>query len=248
MTRRVALVTGGAKRVGRAITLALARAGCDVHLTYHGSETDAEATVRDARSLGVSARAWRVPMHESDQLGARCEDIRTASARWDVVVINASRYVPSPLETLTHERLVEDFVVNAASAAIVCGVFTPALRASRGAIVTMCDLHATGEVSLARRDHLSYAMSKAALLEMTMSLARDLAPEVRVNAVAPGVVAWPESGREADAAMQTKYLSRVPLGRAGTPEEAAEAVRWLAFDATYCTGVVLRVDGGRPLG
>jgi pteridine reductase len=87
-------------------------------------------------------------------------------------------------------------------------------------------------------------MSKAALLEMTLVLARELAPRVRVNAVAPGVVAF--ASHEDDAARK-KYLSRVPLARAGTPRDAAKAVRWLALDATYCTGEVIRVDGGRSI-
>ena len=91
------------------------------------------------------------------------------------------------------------------------------------------------------------AMSKAALAEMVRTLAVAFAPKVRVNAVAPGVVAWPESGYESDEAAQRVYLSRVPMGRAGTPEDAAEAVRWLALDAAYTTGHTLRIDGGRSL-
>jgi pteridine reductase len=91
-------------------------------------------------------------------------------------------------------------------------------------------------------------MSKAALEEMVRSLARDLAPNVRVNGVAPGVVAWPDSGHESEASEQARYLKRVPLGRAGEPEDAAKAVVWLALDATYVTGDVIRVDGGRWLG
>jgi pteridine reductase len=110
--------------------------------------------------------------------------------------------------------------------------------------VCMTDIHAMGRP---RRDHAAYAMSKAALAQMVDSLARDLAPRVRVNAVAPGVVAWPEDGAEADAAMQARYLSRVPLGRAGTPGDASGAVAWLALDAAYVTGQTIRVDGGRWL-
>ena len=90
-------------------------------------------------------------------------------------------------------------------------------------------------------------MSKAAIVEMVRSLARELAPQVRVNGVAPGVVAFPESGPDADEKAQQAYLRRVPLGRSGTPEDAAEMVRWLALDATYVTGEVIRLDGGRWL-
>ena len=90
-------------------------------------------------------------------------------------------------------------------------------------------------------------MSKAALVEMVRTLAIELAPEVRVNGVAPGVVAWPEEGYESDADAQRRYLKRVPMKRAGTPEDAAEAVRWLALEARYTTGEIVRVDGGRAL-
>jgi pteridine reductase len=108
----------------------------------------------------------------------------------------------------------------------------------------MCDMHALGRP---RKGFAAYSMSKAALIEMVRCLARDLAPRVRVNGVAPGVVAFPESGYESTPDLQAKYLSRVPLDRSGTPEDAAEAVRWLALDARYTTGEIVRVDGGRWL-
>jgi pteridine reductase len=108
----------------------------------------------------------------------------------------------------------------------------------------MCDIHAGDRP---RRNFVAYNMSKAALEQMVRTLALDLAPKVRVNAVAPGAVAFPESGYESDPAMQERYLRRVPLQRVGTVDEAAEAVRWLALDATYTTGLVVRVDGGRWL-
>ncbi|MBL8965117.1 MAG: SDR family oxidoreductase, partial [Phycisphaerae bacterium] len=97
------------------------------------------------------------------------------------------------------------------------------------------------------RDHAVYCMSKAALVEMVRSLARELAPAIRVNGVAPGVVNFPEEGPESDPIFQRAYVSRVPLGRPGTPRDAAEVVRWLAMDAQYVTGEIIRVDGGRWL-
>jgi pteridine reductase len=111
-------------------------------------------------------------------------------------------------------------------------------------VIAFTDIHSMGRP---RKDFSAYSMSKAAITEMVYTLARDLGPEVRVNAVAPGVVAWPEEGNDADPDMQRKYVRRIPLGRPGTPDDAAEVVRWLAFDATYLTGEVIRVDGGRWL-
>lgn len=124
------------------------------------------------------------------------------------------------------------------------------LRSTAGmtpCIVTFGDLHALGLLGQPRKNMLSYAMSKAALLELTLALARELAPDIRVNCIAPGVIAWPESGHESDPALQAAYLKRVPLGRAGTPQEAAKAAAWLLLEASYCTGQVLHLDGGRSL-
>jgi pteridine reductase len=138
--------------------------------------------------------------------------------------------------------------VNALGPLLLTKALAGAMRESEmaggGAVVAMCDIHAMG---LPRSGFAGYAMSKAALVEMVRSLARELAPRVRVNGVAPGVVAWPEAGYEADAGAQAAYLKRVPLGRAGTPEDAAGVVCWLALEATYLTGQVVRVDGGRSL-
>ncbi len=165
-----------------------------------------------------------------------------------MLVHNASTYEPSPLEALDLARAARQYQVNALSPLALSAALAPLLsrgeRPGGGAIVAMLDIHAEGH---ARRDHAAYAMSKAALSAMVRSLAVDLAPGVRVNGVAPGVVAWPETGPDADAAMQERYLTRVPLGRAGTPEEAAGAVAFLALDAGYTTGHVLAVDGGRSL-
>ncbi|MBX3404464.1 MAG: SDR family oxidoreductase [Phycisphaeraceae bacterium] len=248
--RPVALVTGGARRVGRAVCLSLARAGCDVVLTYNRSAADAERTAAEARSLGVRAEPVELRIDDGAAPGAASR-IATLSPRWDVLVHNASSYEPSPLPGLTAERAQRDYAVNALAPLLLSRALAPALAASSlpggGAIVAMADIHALGEHGLPRANFISYAMSKAALVEMVRSLARELAPRVRVNAVAPGVVAWPEAGHESHEPAQREYLARVPLGRAGTPEDAAEAVRWLALDAHYVTGQVLRLDGGRSM-
>jgi pteridine reductase len=246
-----AFVLGGARRVGRAIVLALARAGCDVDFSYNSSEDDALATTEQARALGARCEARRLGLDDLAGVWVGAGQIASVTGRWDVVVLCASSYAPTPLERLTPDELTKAFSVNAASGALVVQGFLPGLRASilrgGGCVVTMCDVHAMGETGVTRKGYLAYSMSKAALLEMTLVLARELAPAVRVNGVAPGVVAWPEQGKDADPAEQARYLSRVPLGRAGTPEEAAEAVRWLALEATYCTGQIVRLDGGRSL-
>ncbi len=243
-----ALVIGGARRVGRAIALALARAGCDVAITYNASEREASDTVAELRSLGARAGAHRLALDDAGAIEPACRGVVPPGEFLDVLVLSASAYAPSPLDGLTGERLARDYLVNAAAPALIVKALRANLERSdrpHGAgVVAMVDMHALGRP---RKDFLSYAMSKAALVELVRSLARDLAPRVRVNGVAPGVVAWPETGHESDGASQKAYLARVPLQRAGTPQDAAEVVRWLALDAGYVTGEIVRVDGGRWL-
>ncbi len=243
-----ALVVGGAKRVGRAIALALAKSGCDVIITYRNSSQEARDTLTEMNARGGSHQAIPWELTDLDALSIESAKLAKSQPVWDVLVFSASTYEPSPLHELTPSRLQRDMAVNALAPLIMAQQFAPCMQNSQlpggAAIVAMIDIHAQGRP---RRDFLSYSMSKAALGEMVQSLARDLAPTIRVNGVAPGVVAWPETGFESDAKMQQEYLSRVPLKRAGTPQDAAEVVRWLALEASYITGEIIRVDGGRWL-
>jgi len=246
--RAVALVTGGAKRVGRAIALELARAGCDVVVTYRSSDQEASEVIDEIRGLGVRARAEQLDLNDLDGVESFGTRMARELPRLDVLVHNASIYKPVALEELGAAEAMRFYRVNAAAPLLLSGALAGLLDASEmeggGAIVAMADMHVLGRP---RKDFAAYAMSKAALVEMVRSLARDLAPRVRVNAIAPGVVAWPESGYESDEEMQEAYLRRVPLQRAGTPEDAARLARWLALEATYVTGEVVRLDGGRWL-
>lgn len=234
--------------MGRAIAVALARDGCDVVLTFNTSEPDARETLKQLTQFGGTHAAEKLRLDDVYALPAAAEVLAHTRAQWDVIVFSASTYEPSPLLEITPQRLQHDLTINALAPVIVTQKFTPRMQDSQlpggAAIVAMIDIHALGRP---RKDFLSYSMSKAALAEMVQSLARDLAPQIRVNGVAPGAVAWPESGPESDLKMQSQYLSRVPLQRAGTPEDAAEVVRWLALDAQYVTGQIVRVDGGRWL-
>jgi pteridine reductase len=247
-SRPLALVTGAARRVGLATALELARSGCDLVITYRGSEREAREAARMLEALGSSAQLERIDL--SDLSGAEdwARDLAARLPRLDVLVHNASTYRPTPLAELSAAALLESFQIHAAAPALISRWLAPLLAASTqaggGAIVAMCDIHALGRP---RRDYLAYNLGKAALAELVSSLARELAPAVRVNGVAPGAVAFAEDGPDSNPEMQRRYLSRVPLARTGTPEEAARAVRWLALEATYTTGQIIRVDGGRWL-
>lgn len=246
--RPVALVTGAARRVGLAIARSLAGAGCDLVITYNRSEDEAQRAAAELRKLGTGVRLERADFEDLAATERLAAMLARELPRLDVLVHNASVYAPTELGGVTAAEAERQFRVNALAPLVLSKHLVGLLSASTleggGAIVAMSDIHAIGRP---RRRYIAYNMSKAALTEMVRSLARDLAPRVRVNAVAPGVVVFGESGEDADPEMQRRYLSRVPLGRSGTPEDAAEAVRWLALDAKYTTGQVVRVDGGRWL-
>lgn len=246
--RPLALITGAARRVGRATAVELARAGCDIIFTYNASAEDAHALAAELAEIGASVSFYQLDLSDLDAVASFAGERAEMLGHLDVLVHNASMYEPSPLEELTAESVMNQYRINAAAPLVLTARLAPLLRQSKlkggAGVVAMADIHAMGRP---RRDFSAYSMSKAALVDMVYCLARDLAPQVRVNAVAPGVVAWPEDGDDADPVQQGKYLRRIPLGRAGEPEDAARAVRWLALEATYVTGEVIRVDGGRWL-
>lgn len=241
-----ALVTGGAKRVGRVIALALAKAGCAVDVTYRCSADGALETIESLRSLGSGdSRAYALDLEDLSEVEAFASGYASERGSLRVLVHNASSYFSTPMDELRAGDAESFMRVHAVGPLLLTRGVLGALRADgAGSVVAMLDIHAKGQP---RSGYSAYAMSKAALHEMVRSLAVELAPSVRVNGVAPGIVQWPDDGPDADAAMQARYLARVPMGRAGTPEEAADAVVWLGLRATYTTGQVIRVDGGRGL-
>lgn len=251
---KVALVTGGARRVGRAIALALAAprapsgAGYDVAITYRTSARDATAVVREIEAMGRRAVAIRAEFAKPQAAVGRVHDaIVREFGRLDALVNNASVFAPSPLRSMTVAQFQENINVNALAPLLLIQRLAPLLAAhhraddpsSTGRIVNFIDIHVMGQPL---KGFVAYNASKAALQEITMTAAMELAPHVTVNALAPGVVAWAESYTPA---ARKAYLRRVPLARAGTPDDAAAAALYLIREAHYCTGQVIRLDGGR---
>ncbi|HEY0661330.1 MAG TPA: pteridine reductase [Lysobacter sp.] len=239
---RVALISGSARRIGAAIARTLHAAGYDVALHYHRSGDEMNALVAELeRVRSGSTLALQADLGEFDRLP---ELVAHTVGRWgrlDALVNNASGFHPTPVGTTTPAQWDTLFASNARAPFFLAQAAAPHLAAARGAIVNLADIY--GERPL--RQHTVYCMAKAALLMMTKSLALELGPTVRVNAVSPGAILWPQDGD--NTAAQDAMLGRTPLGRTGTPEEVAEAVRWLLQDAGYCTGQVLHLDGGRLL-
>jgi pteridine reductase len=242
-SRPVALVTGGARRIGAAIVRRLHAEGLDIALHFHASSADATALAGEleGRRQG-STLLLQADLAEFDRLPELIAHAIGRFGRLDALVNNASAFFPTAFGQSTPAQWEALFAANARAPFFLSQAAAPHLRATRGAIVNLADIH--GERPL--REHAIYGMSKAALLQMTRALALELAPDVRVNAVSPGAILWPEHGKD-DAGKQA-MLARTPLARTGTPEEIAGAVRWLLCEATYTTGQVIRVDGGRTLG
>lgn len=237
----MALVTGGARRVGRAIVLKLAENGFDVAFTYLGSEGPAEELASDLRRRGRECLAIRADLTDpSTAAGSIHDAVSSHFGRLDVLVNNASIYEPSGLSQTTLDQMRRLWAIHVESPLLLCQRFAPMLRANRGYVINMVDL-------LAERpwpEYLAYCASKAGLSNLTLGLARELAPQVTVNGVAPGVVEWPADYPQAE---REKYLRRVPLARAGSPQDVAETVWFLCNAGSYITGQIIRLDGGRSI-
>lgn len=241
-SRPVALVTGAARRIGAAIARRLHADGYDLALHYRGSAAAMQALADELNAARAdSVLILQAELADFDRLPELIAHAVGHYGRLDALVNNASTFLPTTFGTTTPAQWDALFAANVRAPYFLAQAAAPHLRASRGAIVNLADIYAERPL----REHAVYGMSKAALVHMTRALALELAPDVRVNAVAPGAILWPEDGK--DEAAKAAMLARTPLGRIGTPEEIAEAVRWLLRDARYTTGQVIRVDGGRML-
>ena len=240
--RKVALVTGAARRIGAAIARRLHADGHDLALHYRSSQAEMDALLAELNAARADS-ALQADLAAFDRLPELVAKAVGHFGRLDALVNNASAFYPTPIGTTTPAQWDELFASNARAPFFLSQAAAPHLKAAHGGIVNIADIH--GQVPLA--NHAVYCMAKAALLMLTKSLATDLAPEVRVNAIAPGAILWPEQGK--DAVAQQALLARTPLGRTGTPEDIAGAVAWLLDDASgYVSGQAIRVDGGRGIG
>jgi len=240
--RPVALITGAAKRVGSVIARTLHAAGYDLALHYRHShrEMDALCAELEAQRFG-STLMLQGELADVACLTRMIDACMAHFGRLDALVNNASAFYPTPVGSVTPAQWDELFASNARAPFFLAQAAAPFLKNAQGCIVNMADIYA--ERPLSR--HPVYCMAKAALVAMTRALALELGPDVRVNAIAPGAVLWPEAGNAYTD--QEELLARSPLKRAGTPEDVAAAVLFLIRDAGFTTGHVLNVDGGRAL-
>ena len=240
---RTALVTGAARRIGAAIVETLHAEGANVAIHYRGSRSDArELGVRLNDARPGSAEIFQADLNDTGGPAKLLESVLRWSGGLDVLVNNASSFYPTPLGEITEDAW-EDLVgSNLKAPLFLAQAAAPHLRAAGGSIVNIIDIHAKRPL----RDHHVYGVAKAGLAMLTRSLAKDLAPYVRVNGISPGAIAWPENGMKESA--KESILRQIPLGRTGEPADIARAALFFIRDATYSTGQIIAIDGGRSVG
>jgi len=236
---RVALVTGGARRVGRALALALADGGARIAIHHHESPADAASLIDQLSARGIEAVAFQYDLRKADAPDRLVADVVDHFGTLDILVNSAAVMVRSPLEDITFDQWDDTFALNLRAPFFCARAAERAMGERGGVIVNLADLAGIE----AWPAYAAHGISKAGVIHMTRVLARILAPRVRVNAIAPGAVLLPESWSADD----TAHLERTtPLHRLGSPNDVAQAMLYL-IEADYVTGDLIVVDGGRHI-
>jgi pteridine reductase len=243
LSGQTALVTGAARRVGAQIARSLHAAGANIMLHCHRSLPEAQrlaAQLEQARagSAAVSVTDLRDTAALPGLIAGTCDRFGAL----DLLINNASSFYPTPIGQITLAQWNDLIGTNLQAPLFLAQAAAPELRRRGGSLLNIVDIHGLRPL----REHAVYSAAKAGLIMLTRALARELAPQVRVNAIAPGAVMWPEQGL--DEARRDRIRAQTPLQRPGTPEDIARAVLFFATQAPFVTGQVLAVDGGRSIG
>jgi len=236
---KVVLVTGSATRVGAEIVRLFHHEGARIIIHYRHSGTNARLLAADLEyERSGSVRCLSADLLEMDQINSMAANAIDIFGRLDILVNNASSYYPTPVGQITDQQWTDLFGSNARAPLFLSQALADELAKNGGCIINMVDIHADRP----NKGHTVYSMAKAANAMLVKSLARELAPKVRVNGIAPGAVLWPTEDMDADG--QQQILDRIPLGRLGSPGEIAKTALFLA-QSDYITGQIIAVDGGR---
>jgi pteridine reductase len=239
---QIALITGAARRVGAQLARTLHAEGANIAIHCHRSVEEAErlsAELNAARA--ASAQVFVAELRDAAQPARLVAQTCERFGGLNLLINNASSFYPTPLGSITLAQWQDLMGTNLQAPLFMAQAAAPPLKASRGAIINIVDIHGLRPL----RDHMVYSAAKAGLIMLTRALARELAPEVRVNAVAPGAVLWPEAGM--DEQRKERILEQTPLHRSGSPADIARAVLFFAADSPFVTGQILAVDGGRSV-
>lgn len=240
---KVALVTGAARRIGACISRCLHENGANVAIHYRNAAADAVALCAELNKLRPdSAIALQADLADTSSMPLLIDSVSAWHGHLDILINNASSFYPTPLGEVTEETW-EDLVgSNLKAPLFLSQAALTELRRARGVIINIVDIHAQRPL----RHHAVYGSAKAGLAMLTRALAKDLAPEIRVNGVSPGAIMWPESGMSEQT--KSNILRQIPIGRPGDANDIAACVLYLVRDASYVTGQIIAVDGGRSIG
>ena len=242
MHGKVVLITGGAKRVGAASARLLHAAGANLMIHYRSSATDARALQDELNAVRPDSVALiQADLLDIGGLPALVHQTVATFGGLDVLLNNASSFYPTPVGTIVEKDWIDLMGSNLNAPMFLSQAAAPELKKRRGCIINITDIHAERPM----KSYVVYSVAKAGLVGLTKSLARELAPEVRVNGIAPGPIMWPEGDSNFDEVSRQRIVSHTMLKRAGDPSDIALAVRFFAMDTHYVTGQILAVDGGR---
>lgn len=234
---KVALVTGSSKRIGAAIARGLHSSKTNVVIHYSKSKDKAQQLEQELNHIRTgSAIALQADLQDLEQISRLSEHVVETYGRLDVLINNASVFLPNSLPNTSVELFDELLDIHLKAPYFLIQSFLPQLKESNGCVINISDIYANRPLD----NHSLYCASKAALEALTKSLALELSPEIRVNAIAPGAILWPENKP-----VSLQVVAKTPLKRIGEINEVVAAVKFLVFDATFTTGHVLSIDGGR---
>jgi len=241
---KVVLITGGAKRVGAAICRELHAHGAQLMIHYKTSISEARALQAELNLQRANSVAIiQGDLHNTAILPSMVNETVKHFGRLDVLINNASAYFPTEIGQINEDNWHDLMGSNLKAPVFLTQAAAPELRKNHGCIVNITDMH----IERPKKGYIVYSVAKAGLVTLTKSLAHELGPEVRVNAVAPGPVQWPENNPQFDEVYRQRVINQTLLKRVGEPEDVAKAVKFLVYDAPFITGHVLAVDGGRSL-
>lgn len=241
MNEKVVLITGAGKRVGACVAEALHQAGWRVIIHYRQSSEEAQTLIeRLNEQRAHSAVGLQADLSDANHIRPLADSAAKVWGRIDALINNASSFYPTPLATATETEWNDLFSSNVKAPFFLAQALLSPLKINQGCIINMVDIHANNPIP----EHPIYCMAKAALVMMTKSLAKDLGPDIRVNAIAPGIILWPDAPMPEK--VKTGMINKTPLKRAGEPLDVANAILFL-LQQPYITGHILNIDGGRSL-
>ena len=242
---KVALITGAARRIGACLAQTLHQQGFRIVIHYGHSGEQAQTLSASLNATRAdSSVCLQADLNDGEQVTRLAEQALAAFGQLDVLINNASSFYPTAIGSGTFEQWDDLFSSNAKAPFFLSQALAPALKTSHGCIVNIADIHAERPLA----EHTIYCMAKATNVMLTKSLAKELAPEVRVNGLAPGAILWPEQAAALGEEQKDNILNKIPLARPGHPDNIANAVSFLIQSNNYITGQILAIDGGRSLG